>query len=81
MKVILLSSLILSFNASAFVKKATIDEAFSVKYDENYKETQRKLASKPTKEEMPVEKETTERVPSNESETMPVDSALRFWKY
>ncbi len=80
MKVILLSTIILSFNATAFVKKATIDEAFSVKYDENYKETQRKLASKPTKKEVSVERESNKEMPTMDSKKVE-DSELRYWKY
>ncbi|MBC76407.1 MAG: hypothetical protein CME64_10370 [Halobacteriovoraceae bacterium] len=80
MKLLIFSSLLLSFSSFGFVKKANIDDAFSVKYEEApQEETQRALASSPVQEGEQQNVEKSERNPSEQD----VDSAtqLRYWKY
>lgn len=45
MKYVFLSALIFSFTGAAMLKKASINGALSHRYDENYEETNRGLAS------------------------------------
>ena len=80
MKFVIISSLMLSFSSFGFVKKASIDDAFSVKYEEaKQEETNRNLASSPVTEGEQEDLEKTERSASEQD----VDSwtQLRYWKY
>lgn len=92
MKFLFLSALMMSFSSYAMLKKASIDGALSNRYDKNYEETQRSLASQIEKpEKAAVETDDKDvskdaegaRVPSSKGESFDDlnENGIRYWKY
>ncbi len=83
MKFLTVCITLLSFQAMAMMKKPSIDGALSHRYDENYEETHRSLASGPEKIEEDKKKEKADRVPSSKGEAFEQinENGIRYWKY
>jgi len=84
MKFVFASLLLFGFAANAMPKKASIDGALSHRYDENYEETQRSLASQIE----PVEVEEShsgapDSSPAGQSRHLERSGqqGIQYWKY
>lgn len=84
MKLLFFTGLIFTLSAAAMVKKASIDDALSHKYDENYEETNRGVAAhSPKKVESEKVEKSGERNPSAQGEVFEQqnENGIRYWKY
>lgn len=84
MKFVFFSAMLLSFNSVAMLKKASIDGELSHRYDENYEETQRGLASQAEEaQDSRLQQHESQRKPSSQEKSFDQmnENRIRYWKY